>query len=250
MKMLRQSCIPYLVMFLIIALFLIPSLFACKTESANSATNSTADVIKLPKPIFSSNTSIESALLLRRSIRSYKNAPLTLQEISQLLWSAQGVSDSSSGFRYRTAPSAGGLYPLEIYVIVGNATGLINGIYKYRPVPHELIKIVEGDKRTELFNVALGQTSIQTAPIVIVFSAVFERTSIKYGSRAERYIYMEVGHAAENLYLQCVSLGLGTVAIGAFSDSGVKEAINMPDNESPVYIMPVGKNGIEIGMIN
>ncbi len=241
MKKLKQSHIVYLISFLILAIIIMLSLFACKTESANSATNSTADVIKLSKPIFSSNTSIESALLLRRSIRSYKNAPLTLQEISQLLWSAQGISDSSSGFRYRTAPSAGGLYPLEIYVVVGNVTDLMNGIYKYRPITHDLKKIAEGDKRTELCNVALGQTPIQTAPVVIVFSAVFERTSIKYGSRAERYIYMEVGHAAENLYLQCVSLGLGTVAIGAFTDSGVKATMNMPDNESPVYIMPVGK---------
>lgn len=241
MKKLKQSHIVYLISFLILAIIIIPSVFVCKTEGAISETDSSVNIIKLPKPVFSSKTSIENALLSRRSIRSYKNTPLTLQEISQLLWSAQGISDSSSGFRYRTAPSAGGLYPLEIYVVVGNVTDLMNGIYKYRPITHDLKKIAEGDKRTELFNVALRQTPIQTAPAVIVFSAVFKRTSIKYGSRAERYIYMEVGHAAENLFLQCVSFGLGTVAIGAFNDSGVKATMNMPDNESPLYIMPVGK---------
>jgi SagB-type dehydrogenase family enzyme len=196
------------------------------------------ETIRLPDPVQDSDTSIEEALSKRRSIRSYKDKPLTLAEISQLLWAAQGIT-SSRGLR--AAPSAGALYPLEIYVVTGNVNDLPDGIYNYKPLKHTLARIVKGDKRNELCNAALGQSSIKTAAAVIVFSAVYERTTMKYGDRGIHYVYIETGHAAQNVFLQAVSLDLGTVVIGAFHDDAVKEVLKMPDMEKPLYIMPVGR---------
>lgn len=195
--------------------------------------------IKLPAPKFDSDTSVEEALLKRRSIRDYKDEPLTLAEISQLLWAAQGITETKKG--YRTAPSAGALYPLETYVVAGNVSDLADGVYKYKPYGHELMKVAEGDRRSELAAAALGQPAVKKGAAVIVFSAVYERTSGKYGERGTRYVHMETGHAAQNIYLQAVSLGLGTVTIGAFDDGQVKKILSMPENEQPLYIIPVGR---------
>ena len=194
--------------------------------------------IKLPEPRYSSNISVEQALLKRRSIRQYKDEPLTLAEVSQLLWAAQGVTDAEG---YRTAPSAGALYPLEVYVVIGNVKGIMPGIYKYKPYRHELIKIKEGDVRGELMRAAYGQIYIAKAPVDIVFAAVYERTTRKYGRRGIRYVHMEVGGATQNVYLQAVALNLGTVVIGAFEDEEVKKVLHMSDSEHPLCIMPVGK---------
>lgn len=196
-------------------------------------------IIKLPEPNYKSNVSIEEAFLKRRSIRSYKDEPLTLFEISQLLWSAQGITDKRMGFR--TAPSAGALYPLEIYVVVGKVKDLEPGVYRYRPETHDIILVLKGDKRKELYNASLQQDWVKNAPIVIVISAVFERTTSKYGERGIRYVYMEAGHCAQNIYLQCVSLNLGTVTVGAFYDEEVKKILDLQKKETPLYLMPVGK---------
>jgi SagB-type dehydrogenase family enzyme len=194
--------------------------------------------IKLPEPRHDSKISIEKALKERRSVRDYKNEPLTIPEISQLLWSAQGITASGG---LRTAPSAGALYPLEVYIIVGNVTNMKSGIYKYIPESHELVKVIEGDKRPELSEAALHQSPIKDAPAVIVISAVYERTTGKYGERGIRYVHMEAGHAAQNILLQAVSLNLGTVVIGAFKDEMVKKALNLGDKEEPLSIIPVGR---------
>jgi len=195
--------------------------------------------IKLPEPIYESNTSIEEALLERRSIREYKDMPLTLTEVSQLLWAAQGITAPAQGGR--TTPSAGALYPLEVYVVIGNVEGVREGVYKYNPGEHELVKVKEGDTRDELAAAAHGQTWVRDGSIVIVISAVYEQTTQKYGDRGIKYVHMETGHAAQNVYLQAVSLNLGTVVVGAFRDDEVKRILNIPDKEDPLYIMPVGK---------
>ncbi|MBC8400590.1 MAG: SagB/ThcOx family dehydrogenase [Candidatus Marinimicrobia bacterium] len=195
--------------------------------------------IKLPKPKYDSNTSVEHALLERRSVRMYKDEPLTLIEVSQLLWAVQGITDSSRGFR--TAPSAGALYPLDVYVVIGNVVGVTKGVYKYKPYEHELVKVRNGNVRDELTIAALGQTWVGESAIVIVFSAVYERTTQKYGNRGIRYVHMEAGHAAQNVYLQSVPLNLGTVVVGAFEDEEVRKILNMSDEEQPLYIVPVGK---------
>ncbi len=198
--------------------------------------------IKLPEPSYTSNTSVEEALSQRRSIRDYSGENLTLDEVSQLLWAAQGITAPWGG---RTAPSAGALYPLELYVVVGDVEGIDKGVYKYRNsrAEHELEKVKEGDIRAELADAAIGQECIRDAAIDIVFTAVYERTTRKYGERGIRYVHMEAGHAAQNVYLQAVSLDLGTVVIGAFIDGEVKEIMNMQEQETPLYIMPVGRKG-------
>lgn len=196
-------------------------------------------IIKLPEPRYKSNISIEEALLKRRSIRSYKDEPLSISEISQILWAAQGITDKRVGFR--TAPSAGALYPLEIYLVVGKVKDLEPGVYKYRPENHEIILTLKGDKRNDLYISALRQEWIRNAPVVIAISAIFERTTIKYGERGIRYVYMEAGHCSQNIYLQCVSLNLGTVTVGAFYDDNVKRVLNLQKNESPLYLMPIGR---------
>ncbi len=206
------------------------------SRCSGSMTNT--EIIKLPEPKFDSTTSVEKALHERRSIRDYKDEPLTLAEVSQLLWAAQGITNPRG---FRTAPSAGALYPLEVYVVIGEVEGLTQGIYKYKPDEHELVKVAEGDKRAEMSAAALGQSSVEDGAINIIFSAVYERTTRKYGDRGYRYVFMEAGHSAQNVYLQAVSLGLGTVVVGAFEDNRVKKIINMLDEESPLSIMPVGR---------
>jgi SagB-type dehydrogenase family enzyme len=197
-------------------------------------------VIKLPKPKYKSQISVEEAILKRRSVRDYKNTPLTLTEVSQLLWSAQGITEPTMGFR--TAPSAGALYPLEIYLVVGNVRDLSPGIYKYKPAQHEMVKLSSADKREELYQATFGQDWVKNGAAVIIISAIFERTTQKYGERGRRYVHMEAGHTAQNVYLQAVSLNLGTVTVGAFSDEQVKRIVNLEDNEEPLIIMPVGGN--------
>ena len=196
-------------------------------------------MIKLPQPKYDSNFSIERTLLERRSIRLYEEGPFTLAEVSQLLWAAQGVTEKSRGLR--TAPSAGALYPLETYLVAGNVTGLPAGIYKYQPKEHGLIKLADGDKRAELRKASHGQDSVGAAAVVIALSAVYERITKKYGERGIRYTDMEAGHAGENVSLQAISLGLGTVMVGAFDDDSVKKVLGLPEGEEPLYLIPLGK---------
>lgn len=195
--------------------------------------------IKLPSPNLKGKLSLEETLSKRRSIRYYQKESLNINEISQLLWAMQGITEKNWGLR--TAPSAGALYPLEVYIVAGNVENLDAGIYKYLPDDHSIIKVSSGDKRRELFNSALQQESILQAPVVFVIAAVFERTAVKYGIRSERYVYIEAGHSCQNLLLQATSLNLGAVPIGAFYDDRVKETINLEKKEKPIYIIPVGR---------
>jgi len=211
---------------------------ARKPGDETMPTNESMITISLPEPRRAGTISVEEALLQRRSIRRYSNEPLNPLEVSQLLWAAQGTTNPRG---FRTAPSAGALYPLEMYVVIGNVTGMENGVYRYRPEHHDLTLVTIGDKRAALGSAALGQLWIRKAAIDIVFSAVYERTTKKYGLRGAQYVHMEVGHAAQNVYLQAVSLNLGTCAVGAFDDGEVMKVVHMPDSEQPLYIMPVGK---------
>jgi SagB-type dehydrogenase family enzyme len=194
--------------------------------------------IRLPAPKFRSTVSLEESLAARRSIRDYSGKPLTLEELSQLLWAAQGIT---AAWGARTAPSAGALYPLEVYALAGNVQDLAAGVYRYDPKDHELVLVAAGDLRAQLANAALGQDSVRTAALDLVFTAVPARTTGKYGERGHRYVLMEVGHAAQNIHLQAAALGLGTVPIGAFDDQKVSTLLNLPKNETPLYIIPVGR---------
>lgn len=202
--------------------------FAAERESA---------MIDLPQPRFEGLVSVEKALRERRSVREYSNRTLTLQECAQILWAAQGVTDSRG---YRTAPSGGALYPLELYLVVGRVDGLAPGVYRYIPGTHTLQMKKEGDIRDDLSDAALGQPQVRKAPAVLVFSVVYERITRKYGERGKRYALIEAGHAAQNVYLQAESLGLGTVSVGAFSDDDVHAVTGMSGDEEAIYILPVG----------
>ena len=192
----------------------------------------------LPPPALSGPVSVEEALAGRRSVRDYADVPLTLAELAQLLWAAQGQTDPRG---FRTAPSAGALYPLELFAVVGAVEGLGAGLYHYVPADHVLYRQAEGDLRGQLADRALGQSCVRRAPVVLVFAAVPERTTIRYGHRGHRYVYMEVGHAAQNVHLQAESLGLGTVVVGAFDDEGVRDLLALPRDHEPLYLMPVGR---------
>ncbi len=194
--------------------------------------------IVLPEPRYESRVSVEEALRKRRSVRDYGGKALSRQEVAQLLWAAQGITDSDGE---RTAPSAGALYPLELYVVVGNVKDITKGIYKYKPHQHELVKVLDGEQRENLSRAALRQSSVEQGAIDIVITAIYERITGNYGDRGVRYVHMEAGHAAQNVHLQAAAMNLGTVVIGAFDDARVKEILNLPENEKPLYIMPVGR---------
>ncbi|MCK9297979.1 MAG: SagB/ThcOx family dehydrogenase [Methanoculleus sp.] len=194
--------------------------------------------VTLPEPRTEGDVSVEEALSARRSVRVYAEVPLTLDDAGQVLWAAQGVTDDRG---YRTAPSAGGLYPLEVYLVAGSVMDLEPGVYHYRPGEHLLVQVDAGDRRAALQAAAVNQTSVADAPATVVIAAVPERTTAKYGERGMRYVSMEAGHAAENVYLQAEAIDLATVVIGAFDEDGVREVLALPENTTPLYLMPVGR---------
>jgi SagB-type dehydrogenase family enzyme len=194
--------------------------------------------VALPKPRLESGVSVEEALLNRRSQRNFAAAPLTVAELGQLLWAAQGET-SSKGLR--AAPSAGALYPLELYVVAGSVTGLATGVYRYLPKSHTLRRVIASDRRAELSQGAWRHHSVTDAPASLVFAAVYARTTRKYGGRGVRYVHMDAAHAAENVYLQAAALDLATFVIGGFEDAAVAKAVGLPAAEEPLAIMPVGK---------
>ena len=175
--------------------------------------------------------SLEKAIAKRRSWRDFSPRPLTFEQISQLCWAAQGQDAAT---RYRTAPSAGATYPLELFVITGD------GLFRYLPAKHALEKLTDQNLRATLASAAWGQNFIEEAPLTLVFTAEFARTTRRYGERGIRYVYMEAGHAAQNVHLQAESLGLGSVAVGAFDDDSVSKVLSLPDHLEPVYMVAVG----------
>jgi len=213
-------------------------ILACSPHDPNAETVSIT-TIELPEPQRSGEVSVEEALQQRRSIRDYASTPLTLAEIGQLAWSAQGITDSARGLR--AAPSAGATFPVEIYSLISDIDDLADGVYRYRNDDHSLEQVIEGDLRPRLFRVSLGQDAIMNAPVVMVITGVLRRIEPRYRERAMRFMYMEAGHVAQNVYLQSVPLEIGTVVIGAFRDDGVSEVLQLDDGEYPLYIMPIGK---------
>jgi len=194
--------------------------------------------IELPPARTDGPQSLESTLNQRRSVRSFADAPLTLSQLAQLMWAGQGLTDRR---RYRTAPSAGATYPLELLAAVGDVDGLEPGIYRYRAAGHDLEKVTKSDPRQELQRAALNQSAVAGAPVVFVITAVYERTLGRYGERGIRYVHMEAGHAAQNVCLQAVALGLGSVVIGAFRDRQVQKVLSLDADEHPLYLIPVGR---------
>lgn len=229
---------------MIISLFLLPACAPCRwygttrketqTPSPASKTMTTpvSRSIDLPKPKTKGALTLEETIAKRRSVREFEPTPLTLEEIGQLLWAAQGITHPGG---YRSAPSAGALYPLEVYAV------LAEGVYHYEPQAHRLNLQAQGDLRPALHAAALYQDSVLEAPAVFVIAAVYQRTAQKYGrERSPRYVHLEAGHAAQNLLLQAVALDLGAVPIGAFYDDQVQEILGLADDQQPLYLIPVG----------
>lgn len=213
-------------------------LYNPKSPVATSVALYWMEMIHLPRPRTDGPVSVERALKQRRSVRDFSAAALSLDEIGQLLWSAQGITHPEG---LRTAPSAGALYPLELTVVAGNVTGLNAGVYRYDPAEHVLTPLAAGDRRADLARAAFGQSWMQNAPALIAFGAVEARTIRKYGQRGIVYVHIEVGHAAQNVFLQAEALGLGAAVVGAFDDAAVAAVLQMPKEEKPLYLMPVGK---------
>jgi SagB-type dehydrogenase family enzyme len=197
-----------------------------------------SQLISLPAPTLTGDVSVETALQKRRSIRSYTQEPPTLEDIAQLLWAAQGVT-SHNGFR--TAPSAGALYPLEVYIVSGNISGLEEGIYRYLSHQHELTLVHSGDHRRQLAAAALGQACVREAPATIIFTGISSRITGKYGQRGIQYMMMEAGHAAQNVCLQAVTRQIGVVPVGAFKEDQVRKILQLDNTELPLYLIPLGK---------
>ena len=194
--------------------------------------------ISLPDPVTSGEAPLETLLQQRRSVREYQEAALELSAIGQLLWAAQGITDPQG---LRTAPSAGALYPLELYVVAGNVDGLAPGVYHYHPGRHRLQQTRPDDLRHLLARAAHGQSWVRTAAAVVVVTAVYDRTTRKYGERGIRYVHMEVGHAAQNLFLQAEALGLAAVVVGAFEDDAVATTLGLPTDAQPLMLIPVAR---------
>ena len=188
--------------------------------------------VSLPPPDEKGAMSVEQAIARRRSVRDFASDPLDLAQISQLLWSAHGLT-STQGLR--AAPSAGACYPLEVYLACEH------GLFRYEPDGHALLKVSEADPRRPLTQAAYGQSSISDAAVSIIVAAVYERTTGRYGDRGVRYVHMDVGHAAQNVHLQAEALGLASVPVGAFDDAAVAETLAIPAEQKPIYIVPVGR---------
>jgi len=198
-------------------------------------------LIKLPPPSYK-GIILEDAIKKRRSIREYKDEPLNLSELSQILFSAQGITGELYGTYLRTAPSAGALYPIEIYLIVQNVKELEKGIYHYNVREHALEFIKKGDFKNEIFKAGIFQEMFLSAPVTLIYTAIFKRTTYKYDDRGYRYIYIEVGHIAQNVALECVSLGLASCVVGAFFDDMVNKLLQVDGKEEgTIYIQTIGK---------
>ncbi len=195
-------------------------------------------MIALPKPVASGVLSLHDALRTRRSEREYAADGLQLAEISNLLWAAQGTTHPEG---MRTAPSAGALYPLELSVAVGSVVGLTPGLYRYRPREHALECGGTRNLLPELRALTGGQDCVGDAAAVFAFTAVFERTTVRYGDRGVRYVLIEVGLAAQGMGLMAAGLGLGAVLVGAFDDERVAALLHMPRDQQPLVLMSVGR---------
>ena len=182
---------------------------------------------------------VSEAIKERRSIRNYEEGEIKLWELSSLLWAAQGITEQDRGFR--TAPSAGATYPMEVYAVVGEVKDLKPGLYKYFPDEHELTLVATGDFRDDLMDLALGQEPVGEAPLSLVITSVYERVMSRYGDRGVRYAKMEAGHISQNVYLKSAVLQLGTVTIGAFEDEKISNLLDLKEGEEPLYLMPVGR---------
>lgn len=205
---------------------------------AGDRAGESATGMSLPPPREKGKISIEEAIAQRRSVRAFQNRKISLQDIGQILWAGQGITDRSRGFR--ASPSAGALFPLTLYLYTDGVTGVESGVYRYETEHHSLVRVRKGDVRSEIVRAALGQGFLGRSPAGILIAADYETTTRKYGRRGRRYVEIEVGHAAQNIWLQAISLGLGAGVAGAFDDSGISQVFRLPEGMDPLYLIAIG----------
>ncbi len=199
----------------------------------------------LPQPDTKGTMSVEETMAARRSQRNFSRDGISLKNASQLLWAAYGITKSSDhpalGGGLKTAPSAGATYPLQVYLLVRDVEGVEPGVYRYIPKDHSIVRVIDRDVKKELSAASYNQKMIEQAPACIFYSAIYSKTTGKYKERGrERYVCMDLGHSAENVFLQAVALGLGTCPVGAFNDDEVRKVMQLPVEEEPLYMMPIG----------
>ncbi len=217
-----------------LAIGLVGVVFAvARSDDRRPGTTQPAPGRRLPPPALTGPLTLEEAILSRRSVREFAEQPLTDRELSQLCWAAQGVTDERSG--HRAAPSAGALFPIELYLVTPEA------VEHYQSEGHRLLRHLDGDQRRLLQAAALQQDAVGQAPLCVVIAAVVERTARKYGPQSERYCLIEAGHVAQNILLQATALKLGAVPIGAFDESSVSRALRLPKGHTVLYLIPVGR---------
>jgi len=230
---------------ILVSFALLVAAAGCRGDSGESLTTEQQAVessgvaqIALPEPIRQGDMSVEEALDRRESRRSYGDEALDLSAIGQLLWSAGGLGVDAVSGATRTAPSAGSIYPIELYLVTGETEDLEAGVYLYDALSHSLTSISSGDVREELADAALSQGFISQAPATMVIVADYGSSTGRYGDRGERYAHMDAACASENVALQAEAMGLVTVVVGAFSDEAVANIINTEG--IPLIIMPIG----------
>lgn len=199
-------------------------------------------IIPLPPPSLSDGPTLWEALEKRRSIRDYRPEPLSLEELSNLLWATQGITEKAFGPWYRTAPSAGALHPIDTYLVVNRVEGLDPGVYFFNVVEFSLVLKRTGDFAAPIAQAALNQDMGRTAAVVFVWVAVIQRSRQKYRQRAYRYIYLDCGHIAQNLYLAATALDLGCCSVAAIFDDEVNDLVGADgQEETAIYLAMVGK---------
>jgi len=201
-----------------------------------------AERVTLPPPSHKGEISVEEALKKRRTHRSFKPEALSLNQFSQILWAAYGVTAKRHGYALKTAPSAGALYPIDIYAVVGDRTvkTLPPGVYHYHPEKHEVIPVKEGDRRKAVARASLGQMWMASAPAMLVITGEYARCTVKYGRRGSTYTHIEAGCVGQNIFLQAEALGLKAGIVGAFRNDQVIKTLGIPADHDPLLIMPVG----------
>lgn len=196
--------------------------------------------MQLPEPMLDGDVSLERTIHKRRTVRSFDRKALTLKHLSQLLWAAQGITETG-GFK-RAAPSAGALYPMDVYAVVGRdcIEKVDPGVYHYNPADHSLSLVQEGDRRRDVAEASLWQMWMADAPLTLVITAEYSRIMVKYRQRGIRYAMIEAGHIGQNIFLQCQGMGLEAGIVGAFEDEKVVQVMGIKTTHEPLLIMPVG----------
>jgi SagB-type dehydrogenase family enzyme len=194
--------------------------------------------IILPKP-FAETLTLNEALHKRKSIRGYAAKPLTMEQLSYLMWAVAGIQRSEGNFHFRPAPSAGALYPIETYIVVNNVVDVPKGIYHYAIRPHALEELRNGDAGRDIVRATTGQRMLGEAPVAFIWTAIFQRSKFRYHDRAYRYIYLDAGHIAQNLALAAVGIGLASCQVGAYFDDEVNALIGVDGTEESVIYMSV-----------